>query len=447
MAQDTTATSAVDVGSLLDFGRWAAWQKLVTLLAAMAVLFDGFDIQILGVAIPSIMRDWHVARGAFAPIAALGLGGMAVGSPLAGYCGDRFGRRITLIGCVLIFGLATIATAFCDSLMQMGILRTLAGVGIGGALPNAAALTAEFAPLRRRAVAVTLTIVCVPLGSMIAGLAAARVLPALGWHTLYLIGGAAPLLYAILLAVALPESPRYLTLHAERAAELIRTLARMGHAFPEGTAFHTGHGRESGKAGSLKDLFSPELLQDTVGLWLGYFASLVATYLVLGWLPAMLASHGLEVGTASAGMAAYNFGGVFGVLVCSMIITRLGSRRPMLWSAFGGAASALALLLVPIVPAGEHNVLIGGIGLMGLFMNTVQTTMFALASHVYPTRVRATGVACAAAVGRGGAVISSFAGAAIIQAGGGAFLKVIAAALGITFIGLAIVRNHYPERK
>ena len=154
------------------------------MLAALAVIFDGFDIQILGFAIPSIMREWHVARSAFAPIAALGLAGMAAGSPFAGYCGDRFGRRATLIGCVLLFGVVTFATAFCSTLPELGILRVLAGLGVGGALPNASALTAEFAPLRRRALAVTLTIVCVPLGGMIAGLTAVHVLPTLGWHAL-----------------------------------------------------------------------------------------------------------------------------------------------------------------------------------------------------------------------------------------------------------------------
>jgi AAHS family 4-hydroxybenzoate transporter-like MFS transporter len=89
---------AIDVGARLDVGTWNAYQKALTPLAALAVIFDGFDIQILGFAIPSIMREWHVARAAFAPIAALGLAGMALGSPFAGYCGDRFGRRVTLIG-------------------------------------------------------------------------------------------------------------------------------------------------------------------------------------------------------------------------------------------------------------------------------------------------------------------------------------------------------------
>src|SRR3569833_1008692 len=185
---------------------WSRYHKALTLLAAIAVIFDGFDIQILGFAIPSIMKEWHVTRGELAPVAALGLTGMAVGSLLAGWCGDRFGRRVALIGCIGTFALATLATAFCGNLTQLAILRILAGLGTGGALPNTGALAAEFAPLRRRAMAVTLTIVCVPLGGMLAGVIAARVLPAFGWHMLYIVGGAAPQVFALLLLAVLPES-------------------------------------------------------------------------------------------------------------------------------------------------------------------------------------------------------------------------------------------------
>lgn len=439
--------AAIDVGLLLDAGPWGAWQKAFTLLAALAVLFDGFDIQILGVAIPSIMREWHLTRAAFAPVAALGLAGMACGSPFAGYCGDRFGRRTALMGCVLIFGAATIATAFCHGIAQLCVLRAIAGAGVGGALPNAGALTAEFAPLRRRAMAVTLTIVCVPLGGMIAGLAAARILPLWGWHVLYLAGGGAPLLLALLLFFALPESPRYLARHAAKRGELIRTLTRIGHGIAQGSSFRADRAPgDTADAASVWDCFSPELRRDTTGLWLAFFACLVGIYLVFGWLPAMLTARGLNLATASSGLAAYNMGGVIGVLICSVTVTVLGSRKPLLFASAAGVLSALVLTFVPVSPAGGHLLLVTGIGIHGMFANAVQTTMYALAAHVYPTRVRSTGVACAAAVGRVGGIMSSSGGAAIIQAGGNTYLAVLAAAMCVTFLGLAMVRNHCPAR-
>src|SRR5271169_6070117 len=107
---------AIDVGALLDGGSWTLYQKSLTALAALAVIFDGFDIQILGFAIPSLIREWGVPRAAFAPVLALGLAGMVLGTLIAGYCGDRFGRRATLIGCIVVFGIATASTALVQGI-------------------------------------------------------------------------------------------------------------------------------------------------------------------------------------------------------------------------------------------------------------------------------------------------------------------------------------------
>ncbi len=438
------ARSPIDIGATLDQGRWTPCQKALTLLAAIAVMFDGFDIQILGFAIPSIMREWHLARASFAPVAAIGLAGMAVGSPLAGYFGDRAGRRLALIACVALFGAATIATAFSQGLTGLTILRFITGMGVGGALPNASALAAEFAPMRRRPMAVTFTIVCVPLGGMVGGVAAGYILPAYGWHVMYLLGGAAPLLLALVLLAALPESPRFLARHPQRWVELSGLLRRMGHPAPAECRFEDRSEREAEDKPAWSSLVGGAYLRDTVGIWIAYFFSLNGVYLIFGWLPAMLSAHGLNVAASSSGLTAYNTGGVLGVVIWAGLITALGSRAPMVWGALGGAASALSLLFLHIQPAGSHTLLIAAIGLQGLFANAVQTTMFALAAHVYPTRVRASGVAAAAAVGRVGGIMSSLSGAAIIHAGVATFWGFMAASMVCAAIGLAVVRHHFP---
>jgi AAHS family 4-hydroxybenzoate transporter-like MFS transporter len=243
---------------------------------------------------------------------------------------------------------------------------------------------------------------------MLAGVIAARVLPALGWHVLYIIGGAAPLIYALILMAVLPESPHYQA---------------------------SGEGR-----GAIRDLLTGGLRRDTLGLWLAFFSCLGAIYLVFSWLPAMLTARGLDVATASAGLASYNFGGVLGVLMIVAVVTAIGSRGPLLAAALAGSASALALLWVP------GSLLIAGLGVHGLFVNALQTTMFALAAHIYPARIRVTGIACAASIGRCGGILSSLGGAAIIQRGSGAYLGVLAVAFAATFVGLTIVRNHCPGR-
>ena len=149
---------------MLDQGAWGAYQKWLVGMTAMTIVFDGIDNQLLGVAIPSIMREWSVPRAAFAPVVSIGLIGMTIGGAVAGLAGDRIGRRTALLGSMLLFGLMTAAVAAAASPMHLAVLRLLAGAGLGGAIPNAAALAAEYVPRRHRHIAVTLTIVCVPLG-------------------------------------------------------------------------------------------------------------------------------------------------------------------------------------------------------------------------------------------------------------------------------------------
>jgi AAHS family 4-hydroxybenzoate transporter-like MFS transporter len=391
-----------------------------------------------------MMREWGAARADFGPVLAIGLAAMALGSPLGGYFGDRFGRRTALIGSVGLFGLATIATAFVHGLAGLAVLRFVTGIGTGGFLPNATALAAEFAPLRRRPVAVKLTIVCVPLGGMLGGLIAARVLPTLGWRAFYAIGGTAPLLLGLIMWWALPESPRFLVRQPADWPRLSVLLTRMGHIVPAGAAFEDRAERGKTQRASLRALFGPGLARDTVGIWVAFFFCLGSIYLVFGWLPAMLTSRGLDLATASSGLGVYNFGGVLGVLLWTVLMTVLGSRGPMLSGALACAASALALLLVPIQAQGDRTLLIAGLGLNGLLANAVQTSMYALCAHVYPTPVRATGVAYAASVGRVGAILSSLFGAAIIQAGTAAYWYSLAIAMVCAFAGLAWVRSHFP---
>ena len=420
-------SAAIDAGALLDRSPWTGYQKLLTALAALAVIFDGFDIQILGFAVPSMMKDWHVARSAFAPVLALGLAGMAVGSPLAGYIGDRFGRRPALTGCVAFFGLCTVATAWVDSIAALALLRFLTGMGAGGAVPNAGALAAEFAPLRRKPVAVKLTIVCIPLGGMLGGLIAARVLPVYGWRTLYQIGGALPLAFAMLLWWLLPESPRFLAQRRAGWPELCRLLGRMGHAIAPGSTFEERSAPASATRVSIGALLGPAHGRDTVGLWIAFFSCLSGIYLVFGWLPTMLTAQGLDAATASAALAVFNFGGVLGVLGWAMLMSVLGSRGPMLSGALAAAGSALAILLVPMQTGSGRTLL-----------------LIALGAHIYPTSVRASGMAWAASIGRIGGLISSLCGAAIIGAGAETYWGALAAANVCAFAGLAWVRSHFP---
>src|SRR5687768_6556506 len=203
----------VDIGQLLDTARWSGYSKWLVSLVALTVVFDGIDNQLLGIVIPTIMAEWRVPRSAFSSVVSLGYMGMMIGGAVAGFAGDRFGRRTALLASVIMFGVTTLGSAMVHDVTSLAVLRFLTGFGLGGAMPNAAALAAEYVPRRQRAFAVTLTIVCVPLGGTFAGLLGIRMLPLVGWRTLFVLGGVIPVVAAIVLRFVMPESPRYLARH------------------------------------------------------------------------------------------------------------------------------------------------------------------------------------------------------------------------------------------
>ncbi|MGN6261444.1 MAG: MFS transporter, partial [Ralstonia sp.] len=178
--------------------------------------------------------------------------------------------------------------------------------------------------------------------------------------------------------------------------------------------------------------------------WAAFFMCLLAVYAAFSWLPTMLASEGLSVSVAGSGLTAYNLGGVIGALVCAVAIARWGSRWPMALCCVGAAASAFALQGVDAKL--NTSLLIIGLGLHGLFVNAVQSTMYALCAYVYPTAVRATGTASAVAFGRLGAILSAFAGAVVITAGGAAaYLAMLGIAMLIVLATLLAMREQIPR--
>jgi AAHS family 4-hydroxybenzoate transporter-like MFS transporter len=441
-----STTAPVDVGRVLDEGRWGGYQRGLVALVALTIVFDGIDNQLMGVAIPTIMAEWTVPRSAFAPVVSLGYFGMMVGGAIAGLVGDRLGRRVALVGSMWVFGSMTLAVAAVDSVGALGVLRFLAGIGLGGAMPNAAALAAEYVPRHYRPIAVTITIVCVPLGATLAGLIAIPALPMFGWRALFFAGGVVPVAAAIALPWMMPESPRYLARHPARRSELIATLRRMGHSVADDAAF-TDHSDAPVQRASVGTLFTPRFRIDTIGLWAAFFSCLLAVYLGFSWVPSLLRGAGFSSSVASTGITAFNLGGVVGALAGGLLIARIGSRVSMLVMTALAVVSAAVMSAMPLSPDRSVLPVIAMLAITGGLINGVQTTMYALAAHVYPAAVRATGVGTAVSFGRIGAVLSGYIGAwALEYRGSVSFFGAVAVAMAVCWVGLAIVRRHVPGR-
>jgi AAHS family 4-hydroxybenzoate transporter-like MFS transporter len=433
----------VDVGALLDDGQWGGYQKLLVFATALTIILDGFDSQVFGAAIPALMNEWTLPSASFAIVLTSSMVGMMFGGAIGGLVGDKFGRRVALLGSVVVFGVLTILVSFSNSITMLVVLRFLSGLGLGGAMPTAAAISSEYVPRRQRPFAVTLTIVCVPLGGSLAGLIGGWFLPRFGWRALFLVGGILPLILAAVLLKVLPESPRYMARLRERWPDLRVLLRRLGHTVPDEAAFVDSTEKAVVRT-SVRELLVPEYRRDTLVLCASFLFCLFGAYLGTNWVPAMLRNARFDVGTASFGLLAWNLGGVVFALLGAVVIMRLGSRLAMLMLAAGGVAGCVLLATMDIGPQSTMAVF-AMLAITGGFINSTQTTMYALAAHVFPTSIRATGVGTAVAFGRIGGVLSPIIGGPVLGAGASPYFMLIAATMTATFGMLTAVKQHIPR--
>lgn len=422
MSHTTSSPGGAGLGAAIDNGGWSVFQKTILAVTTLAVIMDGFDNQLIGFAVPAIMADWQIAKDSFGPILAISLLAMTVGTALGGLAGDRFGRRPALIGSLLILAFGTGLAALSQNLTHLALLRWAAAIGLGGAMPNATALLAEYTPVAKRSVAVSLAIIGVPIGGVIAGLIATVLLTSSGWRGLFMVGGLLSLATAALIIFWLPESPNYLLRFPEKHGQFLRIMKRCGIEVPAGAA--PGEITEQ-KGTSIFLFLSPAFLASTLLLWGAFFSSLFAVYLVFSWAPTLFAAAGFDLKVASGGLAAFNFGSIFGAVSGGWSMDRTRDSRPLiLWAVIGGL-TAVVLSLYGLSGLGGVTV-VAAMGLLGVFVGGSQVMLFAAAARLYPAPLRAGGVGAALAFGRLGGVSSSLAGPHILNAGAATFFVSIA---------------------
>lgn len=401
-------------------------------LCSIAILLDGLDNQLLGLALPHILADWNLARSDLAPVLAITLVAMSIGTTLAGGLGDRIGRRLALTGSVVVFAVATLGAGFAESVLELGIWRAVAGLGLGGAMPNASALAAELAPDRRRALVVTLVVACVPLGGMLGGFIAAWILADNGWRALFIIAGLISVGTAGMLWIWLPESPSFVPSRRAPPQSDVAPGPGLDQPIPAARSLHR----------QVASLFAADLRRDTLGLCTAFLASLMSVYLVFGWLPSLLSGLPLAQGTASTGLALFNLGGVIGAITGALWVRRIGSRPVMLLFAGLGLPAALALTAACAARTVSDPLVLSLLFLLGSGVNGTQILLFALSANVYPVAVRATGIGLAVGLGRIGAIASSFIGGWILESGEpAAFFALVAALVMVSGIGASLVRG------
>jgi AAHS family 3-hydroxyphenylpropionic acid transporter len=364
-------SGAVDVADAADVApRVTSRAWLTVSLCSLAAMAEGFDIQSMGVAAPGMAPVLHLTRDQLGPAFSASTVGLLVGAIVIGALADRVGRKWALIGSLAAFGAFSLATPYAPDPTSLLVIRALAGLGLGGAMPNFVALSGECVSDARRAQFMAISAAAMPLGGAIASAVAA----ALPWRAIFQVGGGWPLLLAAAMALTLPESARFLA--ARRAAP-------------------------ASSAGPLQALFGGGRAISSLLLWTGAFCALLILFVMLNWLPLLLAGKGVAKPDAAIVQLLFNLGGATGALVVAWRF--YGSRRAATLGVWFAGVMIGVLLLAATPPT---LALAGLAGLIaGTFISSVPTALYALSSDFYAVEMRATGLGGVIGVGRIGAIL------------------------------------------
>jgi AAHS family benzoate transporter-like MFS transporter len=386
-------TSAAGPGQRFSKGSAAA-----VLVCWLLVVFDGYDLIVYGTVQSSLISEtgWGLTKATAGTIGSMAFLGMMIGAIFAGRMADSWGRRRTILGCAVVFSVFTVLCAFAPGAAIFGVLRLLAGIGLGGLVPSANALVAELVPAKWRSIIATLMMSGVPIGGSIAALVGIQLIPAFGWESMFLVA-------ILALLVVVPLGLKYLpeTLAPASAAE---KAARK--------AAGNGKGNTGQHAAGFSSLLRAPYLGISLLFAVATIATLFAWYGLGTWLPNLMQLAGYNLGSALTFALALNLGAVAGSVITAWAGTRFGPV-PTAIAAAGVAALALMVLVTgPPVSVVYLMLVLAGVGTHG----TQCLIIAAVASH-YPGHLRGTALGWALGTGRIGAVAAPQIGGLLLAAG------------------------------
>jgi AAHS family 4-hydroxybenzoate transporter-like MFS transporter len=408
MLQETQAP--IELGDIIDHRPMTATQILVAVLCAAALFVDGYGIQVMALAVPSLAKSWGLPEASFGLALSAVVIGITFGAGILGPLGDRIGRKTMLVAAMILIGIATACTAFATTTGEFVLWRLLTGAALGAGIPNGAALTSEYAPVARRSLAVGLMNIASPLGAFSAGFIAPPVLEAFGWRGAFIIGGIGPLFIALLILSLVPESLKFLIIRKPADPRIGHILRRIAPDIDPATV----HVQPPAKAPrtSPRQLMNAEFRARTLLLWTMLCLNLFNLYVLLSWLPSLLQHSGWAMADALRGAVLIQAGGIAGGILMSSLLDRGATRAAL---AGGFCLIAVSLLLFLAVPNGVEWVFL--LLFVGAGVSGCQTGLNTLSAAFYPPAIKATGVSWALLIGGIGSTLGPITGAWMIQIG------------------------------
>ena len=392
-------TEQININNIVDEAKFRPFHWGVLIWCLLIIIFDGYDLVIYGVALPLLMQEWGLSAVQAGLLASTALFGMMFGAMSFGTLSDKLGRKKTIMICVAIFSGFTFCGAFASTPVEFGILRFLAGLGIGGVMPNVVALMTEYSPKRSRSTLVALMFSGYAIGGMTSALLGAWLVTDYGWKIMFLLAGI-PFLALPLIWKFLPESLKFLTKKGEmdQVRAIVQKIAPEQKISPQ--AQFKLNEPTAGDEAPLKALFQQGRTFSTMMFWLAFFMCLLMVYALGSWLPKLMIQAGYSLGASMIFLFALNIGGMVGAIGGGALADRF-HLKPVLTIMF--AVGAIALILLGF--NSPQAVLYFLIAIAGAATIGSQILLYTFVAQFYPTAVRSTGMGWASGIGRIGAIV------------------------------------------
>lgn len=392
-----TATT-VNVNAVVDEAKFKPFHLKIVLWCVFIVIFDGYDLAINGVALPLLMQEWNMTAVQAGMLASTALAGMMFGAMFFGMLADKIGRKNVILICVTLFSGFTFWGGFASNPTEFGILRFIAGLGIGGVLPNLVALTSEYAPQKMRSTLVTTMFSGYAVGGIMAALLGAWLTPSFGWEIMFYIAGI-PLLIIPVLWFFLPESLTFLVKKQqnEKASKIVQQISPEQNATAR-TQFvlNEVHAPDA----SIAALFRQGRSMSTLLFWCCFFMCLLMVYALGSWLPKLMMAAGYSLGNSLMFLMAMNIGAVIGTIGGGILADRFHLKPVIIGMFLLGAVSLVGLGFNS--PQAVIYLLVAAAGASAIGSSIL---LYSFVAQYYPLSIRSTGIGCASAVGRVGAIV------------------------------------------
>lgn len=391
--------NTVNVNEVIDKAKFTPFHFNVVFWCLLIILFDGYDLAINGVALPLLMQEWSLSAVQAGMLASTALAGMMFGAMMFGTLADKIGRKKVIMICVVLFSGFTFAGGFASNPTEFGILRFLAGLGIGGVMPNLVALTSEYAPARLRATLVTTMFSGYAVGGVMAALLGAWFTPNFGWQIMFFIAGV-PLLLLPLIWKFLPESLTFLV-KAQKHDNARQIMQRLDDQLSLNDQTQLALSEiKIAEPAFVSSLFKQGRTASTLLFWLAFFMCLLTLYALGSWLPKLMMAAGYSLGNSLMFLLAMNIGAVIGTVGGGILADKFHLKPVIITLCLSGAVALSLLGFKSPQPVIYFLVAVAGASAIG-----GQILLYSYVAQYYPLTVRSTGIGWASAVGRSGAIV------------------------------------------